>query len=129
MAVVILVVNTDSEGQSSLQTQLALNGSQDGVHVVHFRAIDHVGLISPVCQFPLHARYVHSTDLIEGLTSGGTVHVGTFLSGTAQGTGSTVTSLVYQIDAGPRMPLSLNQALDVFSQRLDLSKVTVALTQ
>ncbi len=65
-----LVVNTDSEGQFSLQTQLALNGSQDGVHVVHFRAIDHVGLISPVSNFRFTLDTLAPTVLIEGLISG-----------------------------------------------------------
>ena len=120
---VYAAVTFDAAGRFVFQPQISLTGSADGSHVVHFRAIDHAGLTSATTDFKFVLDTLLPSVAIDDPKAGSSIGVGSILSGTANGTGAAVTSLSYQIDAGPVMPLSFNATNGNFSQRLDLSKV------
>ena len=98
-------------------------GSNDGSHLVHFRAIDHAGLASAIFDFAFTLDTKPPTIALTSLTTGGQIRAGELLAGIADGTGSPITSLSYQIDTGPVMPVAFDAGTGDFSQSMDLSKV------
>ena len=118
-----VVVNLDSNGRFSFQPQLALNGSNDGMHTVTFRAIDHAGLISPVAEFKFTLdTTAPNIDIVSPLENA-VISVESRLVGTAGGTGSPITSLTYQIGDGVSMPIRFASSNGRFDQRFDLSEL------
>ncbi len=116
-------VTLDASGRFQFQPALALDGTADGQHVLHFRADDQAGLQSDEFAFSFTLDTQPPTNTIASPADGATIVAGQRLEGTVSGTGSPVVSLRYQIDDGPLLPVSFHPAGGSYSQPLDLSRV------
>ena len=122
-------VTLDASGHFSIPTTFALDGSADGSHVLHLIAKDYAGNTSNSYDytFTLDTKVptitVTSPALGVGQTGPISIAAGTMLTGTADGTGSTLVALSYKFDSGTVMPFSFG-ADGSFNQTLDLSKLS-----
>ncbi len=117
-------VTVDASNHFSIPLNLAGDGSADGAHTLHLRAIDSAGNVAPV-DFPFTFDTRAPLLAINGLGTGtNAVDYTTHLSGTADATGSMLTALNYQIGTGSVMPLTFDPATGKFDEPLDLSPLT-----
>ena len=113
----------DAVGNFTLTTTLPLDGSADAPHVLRLRGTDAAGNVSPLKTlfFTLDTRAPALT--IDTPVNAGSVDAATLLSGRADGTGSPITRLTYQLDAGTVTPIAFDSATGRFDQSLDLSRL------
>jgi hypothetical protein len=110
-------------GEFSVKTALATDGSADGPHSISFEATDVAGNVTPLVTVALtldtKAPVLTLTSPLPGaLTDGET------LTGTADGTGSSITALSYHINNGTEIPVPFNPD-GTFTTPLDDSDVVV----
>lgn len=121
----IIPLTLDANGRFTFTPALADDGSADGEHVLHFRALDKAGLASGSFDFRFTldtiAPSISLTAPLPGATLDGTGR----LQGTVSGTGSNLVSLTYQIDATPAVPLFMAGGGGSIDQALDLSRLAV----
>ena len=113
----------DAAGNFTLTTTLPLDGSADAAHVLRLRGTDAAGNVSALKTlfFTLDTRAPALT--IDTPVNAGSVDAATVLSGLADGTGSPITRLTYQLDAGTVTPIAFDSATGRFDQSLDLSRL------
>ncbi len=116
-------VSFDAQGNFSLTTTFATDGSADGAHTISFQATDFAGnttaLVNVALTLDTKAPAITLTSPAAGALTDGDL-----LSGTADGTGSAITALSYNFDGGTEMPITFGSD-GTFSQALDQSKLTV----
>src|SRR5262249_10863451 len=100
-----------------------LDGTAEGSHTLTFQATDNAGNISS----PFEQSFVLDTlSPLITLTSpsdGGMIDESSHVTGTADGTGSPITRLVYTLDGGTAMPITFDHGSGAFDQALDLSRL------
>jgi hypothetical protein len=113
----------DAVGNFSVPTSFATNGSADGAHTINLEATDVAGNVTPLVTMAL---VLDTRAPVLSLTSPmpGALTDGESLAGTANGTGSPITTLLYQINGGTTIPVPFNTD-GTFSQPLDYSGVVV----
>jgi hypothetical protein len=115
-------VTLDAQGDFSVPTTLALDGSTDGAHVLNFQATDAAGNVGPLVPISFTLDSVAPQITLSSPTNGGSLDGGALLVGTADGTGSAITRLAYQLDDGVAAPIAFDSISGAFSQALDLSR-------
>ena len=113
----------DAAGNFTLTTTLPLDGSADAAHVLRFRGTDAAGNVSPLKAFFFTLDTRAPALSIDTPVNAGSVDAATLLSGLADGTGSPITRLTYQLDAGAVIPVTFDPATGRFDQSLDLSRL------
>ncbi len=111
----------DANGRFQFQPTLALEGTAEGSHVLHIRALDKAGLQSGEFDFAFTLDTKAPTITLTAPIDSASVTATQRLEGSVSGTGSALVSLAYQIDDGARMPLSFIPAGGSFGQPLNLS--------
>jgi hypothetical protein len=119
----ITAVPFDGQGNFSFTTNFPLDGTAQGSHVVGFQATDNAGNVSS----PFEQSFVLDTlppaISLSSPSDGGSIDETTRLTGTADGTGSSITRLVYVLDGGTSMPITYDHNSGAFDQALDLSRL------
>jgi hypothetical protein len=110
----------DAEGNFSVTTTLAVDGSADGAHVLNFRATNAAGIVAPLVPFSFTLDTALPQIMLASPTDGGPIDASTQLTGTVSA-GSAITKLAYQLDAGVVVPVAFDPATGAFTQALDLS--------
>ncbi len=113
----------DSNGRFSLQTSFVLNGSADGPQVLNFRATDYAGNTSVLVPFTFTLDTLAPVINLTSPTAGSTIDVSTLLTGSADGTGSAITSLTYRFDNAAAMPFTIGSD-GSFDESLDISRLS-----
>src|SRR5262249_48456030 len=116
-------VRFNAAGQFSLPTQFATDGSADGDHVLHFRATDAAGNVSPVLDFGFTLDTFAPPFLATSPAPGAEMAAGALLAGTATGTGSELTQLSYTVDGGTVFPIPFGDGGE-FAVPLNLALVS-----
>ncbi len=120
-------VSRNAAGQFSLPTQFALDGAADGAHVVRLRSTDAAGNVSPLEAFSFTLDTRAPQVVIDTPVNADNVDAATLLSGVAHGTGSPITRLTYQLDAGAVMPVRFDPGPQVyFSRPVDPASLTAS---
>src|SRR5262249_12949912 len=104
----------DAQGNFSYTTNLPLDGTAEGAHVVGLQATDNAGNVS----VPFEQSFVLDTlppaVTLTSLSDGDAIDDSTHLTGTADGTGSGIISLSYRFDNGTVMPIAYDLATGQF---------------
>jgi len=124
-----LPVAFDQNGQFSLATTFATDGTADGSHTLAFIATDHAGNAARPVNLALTLDTKAPTTTIVSLTDGATVDVTSRLTGAADPTGSSLIKLAYVFDGGQAVPVSFVSTTGEFDDALDLSKLNAARTR
>src|SRR5262249_34636033 len=113
----------DAQGNFSFTTSFPLDGTAQGSHVVAFQATDNAGNVSS----PFEQSFVLDTlppaITLSSPSDGGSIDETKHLTGTADGTGSSITRLVYTLDGGTSMPITYDHNSGAVDQALDLSRL------
>ncbi len=118
-------VSFDAEGNFTLPTTFATNGTADGPHTLNFQATDFAGNVSNLIPLTINLDTRNPVITLTSPIGDADVDVTTLLTGTADGTGSTITALSYRIGTGSLMPLTFDQTTGSFNTTLDLSNIAV----
>jgi hypothetical protein len=115
----------DAQGNFTLPTTFEVDGSEDGSHVLRYRATDAAGNASPWVEivFTLDTRAPQIT--LDSPADNGAMDINTRIAGFADATGSALVSLTYQFETGPRFPIVFNRTSGEFDQTLDVSRLAV----
>jgi hypothetical protein len=113
-------VSFNSQGHVSLTTTFATDGSADGVHTIGFEATDVAGNVTQVLDVSMTLDTRVPAIALTSPTTGAALTAATVLAGSADGTGSPITSLVYEFDSGLEIPIAFGSD-GTFSQALNLS--------
>jgi hypothetical protein len=116
-------VSFDAQGNFSLATTFATDGTADGTHVVGFQATDFAANTSAVQAFSFTLDTQAPTITLIGPSQGDSLTAGAQVTGTADGTGSALVALSYAIDGGAVMPMVFDRSTGAFDETLDLSKL------
>ena len=120
-------VTLDSVGKFTFTPSLLVDGTADGKHVIHFRAVDNAGNQGAVVDFQFMLDTKAPVIAITAPAASAAIAAGAVLTGSvdsaglASGVASPLVSLSFQLDTGTVMPLSFNAATGAFNQPLDLS--------
>src|SRR5262249_37890056 len=115
----------DQNGQFSLTTAFATNGSADGVHTIGLIATDHAGNAAQPATFTLTLDTQAPSIAVTSLNQGVTLSAGSQLTGTADATGSQLVKLDYAFDSGQTTPVAFDARTGSFDTALDLSKLNI----
>ena len=107
-------------GTFSVPTTFATDGSADGAHTINFEATDVAGNVTPVVTV---AMTLDTKAPVLTLTSPmpGALTDGESLAGSADGTGSSIAALSYDINGGTEFPVAFNPD-GTFSQAARLQR-------
>lgn len=114
----------DAQGNFSVPTAFAVNGTADGVHTLRFRAADFEGNASSLTEFSFTLDTVAPALVVTTPANASVLTFETLLSGTVGGTGSPLTSLTYAFDGGDAMPFLASPAGGDFDVPVDLSHLS-----
>jgi hypothetical protein len=118
----VLTLAVDAKGDFTFPTNLALDGSADGKHVVKFVARDFAGNTTAPVDFSFILSTRSPVLTITSPVNGGSLATGATLTGTLTAASAPITALNYVFDGGTSMPFTFNSD-GSFSQALDLSKL------
>jgi hypothetical protein len=110
----------DAKGNFSLPVTF----STDGPHVVQFQATDVAGNVSPLVPLAITSDSTAPTLTLDAPAQGADLASTSVVSGTVNGTGSTVVALSYRLDDGPSVPMTFSDA-GSYSTAIDLSLTPV----
>ena len=111
-------VPLDASGHFSVTTPLPSNGTADGNHTIKFRATDKAGNVSnPVSySFTLDTKAPNLS--VTSPTPGSRLASTLTLTGSVNGTGSNVSSLVYRLDGSAPAAVAFDTAAGTFNQTI-----------
>jgi hypothetical protein len=115
-------VSFDASGRFSVPVTLATDGSADGAHVLHLKAVDYAGNATPSANFNFTLVTKKPTITLTAPAQSGALAAGATVTGTASASGAEIVSLTYSFDSGMKMPISFGPD-GSFNQTLDLSKL------
>ncbi len=110
-------------GNFTIPIALPLDGTAEGAHVLRLIAEDNDGNISNALEFPFTLDTRAPTLVLDLPVDATALTYTTRVSGTANPTGSSITSLHYKFDGGTSMPITFDAATGVFDDQLDLSRL------
>ena len=96
------------QGNFSLTTTFATDGTADGTHTIDFQATDFAGNVTPLGQRHHDARHQGARRSRSPARWPATLTDGEYSSGTADGTGSAITALSYNFDGGTEIPVTFD---------------------
>ncbi|MEJ0019610.1 MAG: Ig-like domain-containing protein [Acetobacteraceae bacterium] len=118
------VLVLDAQGNFSIATGFALNGSADGPHVVDISASDAAGNVASFSRTYLLDTKAPALSLTS-LADGDILAADSRLIGIANPTGTTLVALHYTIDGGVSTPVTFNATTGVFDQGVALGNLGI----
>ncbi|MEJ0018377.1 MAG: Ig-like domain-containing protein [Acetobacteraceae bacterium] len=118
------VLVLDAQGNFSIATGFALNGSADGPHVVDISASDAAGNVASFSRTYLLDTKAPALSLTS-LADGDILAADSRLIGIANPTGTTLVALHYTIDGGVSTPVTFNATTGVFDQGVNISDLSI----
>jgi hypothetical protein len=115
----------DAQGNWTLTTALALDGSADGQHLVEIEATDAAGNTSTALSRSFLLDTQAPTVTLAGVADGDAITAATTVSGSVDGTGTAVVSLAYQLDSGTSRNIIFSGSANAFSQALAVGALNV----
>ena len=114
-------------GSFALPTNLPLDGTADGAHVVDFTAVDAAGNSSGLSSLvvTLDTKAPSITLLATSAQAGGTLFSGERLAGIADPTGSKLVSLNYSFDNGAAIPIAFDSTTEAFDSPLGYGGLSI----
>ncbi|MDG0865163.1 choice-of-anchor D domain-containing protein, partial [Pelomonas aquatica] len=115
----------DANGSFSFSPGFALDGSADGGHTLAIVATDKAGNVSAPTTISLTLDTKAPALVLSSIADGASLVAGSRLSGSADGTGSSLTLLNYSIDGGSSTAIAFTPGTGAFDQALNLANLGV----